>query len=398
MSLTDAKLRALRGRGSPFKVADGEGLYVLVAPNGSRLWRLAYRYLGKQKTLAMGKYPQMSLLEARRAREEAKRQLAGGSDPAVVRKRNKREKLMSAGNTFEAVANEWFALNEGRWVKTYASRLRGRLDGDLLPALGKRPIAEIEPLEVLDAIRGIEKRDAIEMAKRVMQMASGVFRYGVATAKCRRDPTADLRGALQPSKPTKNRAALAAAELPIFMTQLKSYDGDEFTRLGLELLVLTFVRTGELRFARRPEFENLEGQHPLWRIPSERMKMRRPHLVPLAPRAVTIVRRLQTLAGKSEYLFPATTKAGVISENTLLFALYRMGYHKRATVHGFRSTASTILNEAEFNRDWVEMQLAHFDGSVRGVYNAAEWLSGRREMMVWWATHIDQAPKLRLAS
>jgi integrase len=173
------------------------------------------------------------------------------------------------------------------------------------------------------------------------------------------------------------------------MEALEGYDGDLVTKLGLKLLILTFVRTSELRFARWIEFEGLNSAEPLWRIPAERMKMRRDHLVPLAPQAVAVIDSLRNRTGNSEYLFPAQTKREVISENTLLFALYRMGYHSRATVHGFRSTASTVLNEAHFNRDWIEMQLAHFDGSVRGVYNAAEWLSARRKMMCWWADYID---------
>jgi integrase len=173
------------------------------------------------------------------------------------------------------------------------------------------------------------------------------------------------------------------------MSRLQAYEGDRTTGLALRLLVLTFVRTGELRFATWGEFEALDGKESLWRIPKERMKLKRPHLVPLAPQAVSVLKALQKLTPKGEYLFPAPTRSEVISENTLLYALYRMGYHNRATVHGFRATASTILNEAQFNRDWIEMQLAHCDSSIRGVYNAAEWLPGRRKMMIWWANHLD---------
>ena len=347
--------------------------------------------------LALGHYPDVSLLDARRARDDARRLVSQGSDPSQARKLEKLKVSTAARNTFRSVAEEWFTLNESRWVKTYSSRLRGRLDGDLLPALGSRPIAQIEPLEVLEAIRKIEKRNAIEMAKRVMQMAGGVFRYGVATGRCSRDPTADLRGALMPPKVPKRRTALPATELPIFMEALKAYDGDMATKLGMKLLVLTFVRTSELRFARWAEFEGIGGKEPVWRIPAARMKMRRDHLVPLAPQAVAALVELKMLTGYGEYLFPAATKLGVMSENTLLFALYRMGYHSRATVHGFRSTASTVLNEAQFNRDWIEMQLAHFDGGVRGVYNAAEWLPGRRQMMRWWAGFLDGKRDVRLS-
>jgi integrase len=300
------------------------------------------------------------------------------------------ESRLASVDTFFTVSEEWFQVNGSRWVETYRSRLRSRLNDDLLPELGERNIAEIQPLDVLAAIRKIEERGAVESAKRILNMASSVFRYGVATSRCHRDPTIDIKGALRPPLPAKPRRALPAKEIPKFMTRLLTYDGDKTTALALRLLVLTFVRTGELRFARWAELDNLGGKEPLWRIPKERMKLRRPHLVPLAPQAVAVLKAIQKLTGKGEYLFPAPTRSGVISENTLLYALYRMGYHNRATVHGFRATASTILNEAQFNRDWIEMQLAHCDGSIRGVYNFAEWLPGRREMMVWWANHLDR--------
>lgn len=400
MPLTDAKLRTLKGRATPFKLSDAEGLYILVTPGSSKMWRLAYRYNGKQKTLALGHYPDVSLFDARRARLGAKQLLRDGIDPSESHRAERRKRTIASTNTFEAVANEWFEARADRWVDTYSSRLRSRLDNDLLPSLGKRPIAAIEPPDVLDVIREIENRDAIEMAKRVMQMAGGIFRYGVATGRCSRDPTRDLVGALRPARPAKHRTALPAQELPKFMSDLEVYDGDPVTKLGVKLLVLTFVRTSELRLAKWSEFESLEMQEPLWRIPADRMKMRRPHLVPLAPHAVSVLRELQKITGMKEQAFCSRTKLGVISENTLIYALYRMGYHKRATIHGFRSTASTVLNEAQFNRDWIEMQLAHFDDGVRGIYNAAEWLPGRRQMMNWWADFVigKQRPKLAVFS
>jgi integrase len=291
--------------------------------------------------------------------------------------------------TFQTVAEEWFEISTPRWVETYRSRLRARMDGDLLSELGDWLIGEIEPVDVLSTIRKIEQRGAVESAKRILNMASSVFRYGVATGRCYRDPTADIRGALRPPLPAKHRTALPAKEMPKLMAALDSYDGEPSTRIALKLLILTFVRTGELRFAKWSEFENLDGKEPLWRIPAERMKLRRPHLVPLAPQAVSLLTDLKKLTGKAAYLLPAPTKLGVISENTLLFALYRMGYHTRATVHGFRATASTVLNEAQFNRDWIEIQLAHSDSTIRGVYNFAEWLPGRREMLAWWANRLE---------
>jgi integrase len=396
MSLSDAKIRTLKAAAKPYKVSDSGGLHLLVGTSGTRLWRLSYRFLGKQKTIALGAYPVVSLAAARTARDDARRELIAGIDPAEARKAEDRRRRLTAGHTFAKVANEWFASRERRWVESYAVRLRSRLNADLLPALGHRPLAEIEPIEVLDVIRRIERRDAIEMAKRVMQMASAIFRYGVATSRCQRDPTADLRGALQAPGPVKHRSALSAAELPGFLARLEDYQGEDITRLAIKLALLTFVRTSEIRFAKWSEFEDLDGAEPLWRISAERMKMRRPHLVPLAPQAVALLKEIRRYSGKSPLLFPAATRTGVISENTMIFGLYRMGYIGRATVHGFRSTDSTILNEHQFNRDWIEMQLAHADGSVRAVYNAAEWLPGRRQMMCWWADYLDRVGKPQL--
>jgi len=390
MPLSDAKLRTLKPESKPFKVSDFEGLHLLVKPSGSRLWRLAYRFGGKQNVLALGAYPEMSLRDARKAKEDARDLLSEGLDPANERKLAKVRAKIAAGHTFQKVADEWFAAREGQWVETYSERLRARLDADLMPLLGRQPISEIEPIELLACVRKIEERDAPEMARRVLQMASAIFRYGVATGRCPRDPAADLRGALKPAGPARRRAALKPGELGTFMRQLAAYEGEVQTKLALELVVHTFVRTSEVRFAAWREFEDLAGERPLWRIPADRMKMRRDHLVPLTPQVVGILERLRRLAPKSELLFPADTRSGVISENTMIYAMYRMGYHGRATVHGFRSTASTILNEREFNRDWVEMQLAHSSADVRSIYNAAEWIAGRREMMLWWSKHLDE--------
>ncbi|WP_374571924.1 tyrosine-type recombinase/integrase [Phenylobacterium sp.] len=388
MPLSDAKLRSLKAADRPIKVSDSGGLHILVTPNGSKLWRLAYRFQGKQKLLALGSYPDVSLRDARLARDGAKDMLEQGEDPSHARKMEKRRARVAAGHTFRSVADDWFDGQKARWVASYADRLRRRLDDDLLREFGDRPIASIEPIEVLDAIRKIEQRDAIEMARRVLQMASAIFRHGVATSSCPRDPTADIRGALRAAPTPRRRAALKATELPEFVKRLEAYDGEPLTRLALKLVLHTFVRTHELRFAEWSEFEGLDGEEPPWRIPAGRMKMRREHLVPLAPEVVVTLQEIRKLAGRSQFLFPAPTRSRVISENTMLFALYRMGYHSRATVHGFRATASTILNEHQFNRDWIEAQLAHAEGSVRSIYNAAEWLPGRREMLKWWSSYL----------
>lgn len=398
MPLTDSKLMSLGAAHAagpakerkPRKVTDSEGLYILLQPSGSMLWRLAYRFDDKQKVLALGRYPDVSLPKARKAAVDARALIADGHDPSIERKRAKiRAKTAAMDSTFKVVAEAWFKARKVKWVKSNSDRLRSRLNDDLLPVLGDRKIAAIEPVEVLDCIRRIEQRGAPEMARRVLQMAGNIFRFGVATGQCPRNSAADVRDALASPKPVKRRPSLKPGELPEFMRRLAQYDGDERTRLGLELIAHTMVRTSEVRFAHRDEFEGLDTIDALWRIPAARMKMRRDHLVPLSPRAAEIVKRVFVLAGNKPLLFDADTKSGVISENTLIYAIYRMGYHSRASVHGFRSTASTILNEHEFNRDWIEMQLAHSEGSIRSIYNAAEWLSGRRVMMNWWSSYLE---------
>lgn len=351
----------------PFGFNGAEGYYLFVPASGFDVQSMA----------------------AARPAKPGKKNKAKAVSPPVLRAPSLERSLASV-DTFFTVAEEWFDTNSSRWVETYRTRLRSRLNDDLLKELGPRNIAEIQPLDVLEVIRKIEQRGAIESAKRILNMASCVFRYGVATSRCHRDPTIDVKGALRPPLPAKPRKALPAKDIPKFMNRLRAYEGDQMTALALRLLVLTFVRTGELRFAKWCEFENLDRREPIWRVPKERMKLRRPHLVPLAPQAVSVINALRKITGKGEYLFPSPTRSEVISENTLLYALYRMGYHNRATVHGFRATASTVLNEAQFNRDWIEMQLAHCDSSIRGVYNFAEWLPGRRKMMNWWANYLDR--------
>lgn len=230
------------------------------------------------------------------------------------------------------------------------------------------------------------------MPRRARQTAGQVFRYAIATGRALRDPTADLRDALEAAPRVRHRAKLEAQELPTFLFRLGDYKGQEQTRVGLELILRTMVRTVEARFARWSEFAELTGPAPLWRIPADRTKLHREHLVPLAPQVVSILERLQELSRRSEWVFPAKTQTGVVSENTFIYALYRMGYHGRASVHGFRRTASTILNEKEFNKDWTERQLAHADGDeIRDTYNSAQWINGRRQMLCWWSDYLDDA-------
>ena len=295
-------------------------------------------------------------------------------------------------NSFETVGRDWHASAKAAWTPRYGKLVLGRLEADVFPDLGRDNIDSIEPPRLLEVIRKIEARGAIEMAKRVKNHCSEIFQYGIAEGKCRRDPAADIRRALKKPRPKQHRAALPPSEFPAFLTNLKNYDGDEITKLALHFTLLTMVRTQETRFAKWTEFEQLDRGEPLWRLSPGRMKMSRAHLVPLSRQATNILKRLKELFPDSPYLFPANTRHGVISENTMLYALYRMGYHKRQTTHGLRRCASTILNETgQFEPDWIETQLAHADhNKVRGAYNAAIYLKHRVGMLQWWADFVDQ--------
>lgn len=390
MPLTDTTIKAFKATDKPVKISDGGGLFLLVMPSGGRLWRLAYRYGGRQKTLTFGAYPTVSLKEARARRDAAKELLAKGIDPGEQKKAEKRKAKIDADNTFRAIAEEWFLARKDGWTPAYSERIWRRIESDLFPPIGSLPIHDVAAPELLDAIRAIERRGAVVLAGRILQVASQIFRYAVASGRAVRDPAADLRGALRSSGQQKHRAALQAGDLPDFFEALGAYPGDRQTALALKLMVHVFLRTGELRYGRWEEIEGIDGSAPLWRIPPDRMKMRNAHLVPLSTQVIAIFQELKTLSGNSEFILPSATKDRVISQNTLIYALYRMGYHSRATVHGFRGTASTILNENGFNRDWIERQLAHSDrDGVRAAYNSAEWLSDRRNMMQWWSDYLE---------
>jgi integrase len=390
MPLTDVKCRNSKGQGRPYKLSDGGGLYILVNPDGARYWRLAYRWHGKQRSLALGIYPAVGLMEARAARDDAKRNLAAGIDPSVAKRERKRAAKLATGNTFEAVAREWHENWKGGRTPYYAWQILRRLEADVFPAIGRRPIAELEPPELLDMLRKVEKRGVNETARRLKQLVGQIFRFAVVTGRANRDPSADLKDALRATGEPRRHRAMPMLELPKFLKQLEIYGGEQQTKLALKLVTLTFLRTTELRAGMWSELENLDQNSAQWRVPAERMKMRLEHLVPLSRQTVAVLRELRALAGNSPNIFPSPGKEGCMSSNTMLYALYRMGYHGRATTHGFRGVASTILNESNlFNRDWIERQLAHVErNEVRRAYNAAEWMPDRRRMMQWWADHI----------
>lgn len=387
MPLTDTAVRQARPKEKAYKLADGGGLFLLVQPNGAKYWRWKYRFAGKEKLLALGVYPEISLKEARSRRDKARKLLDSGTDPTAHRRAEKRRQKVLAANSFEAIAREWHEHQRGRWTATHADRVLDSLEKDLFPSLGLRPIAEITPAEVLDVVRAVERRDALDVAHRVLQRAAAVFRYAIQTSRAEVNPATELRGALK-TRATVHRAALTADELPEFLEKLDAYDGEALTRLGLSLVVLTFVRSRELREAR---WEEIDFDDALWRIPAARMKMRRDHLVPLSTQAIEVLEQIRLLTGRFDLVFPGRSNiTKPMSENTLLYAMYRMGYHQRATVHGFRATASTILNEQGWPPDVIERQLAHAErNKVRAAYHRSEYLAERTKMMQAWADYLD---------
>lgn len=392
MPLTDTAIRNAKPRAKPYKLSDAGGLHLLVNPNGSRLWRLAYRFAGKQKTLALGAYPAVSLAKAREGRDDAKQRLAEGLDPSVEKRRQNLAAKTAGGNTFKALAEEFLANRRHTLTPYYAGQLGRRLARDVYPTLGHRPIDDIDSPELLDVLRKIEKRGALEQARRVRQTVGQIIRYAIVTGRARQDPSAPLRDALKPKGRQQHHKAMPRDELPEFLRALDTYEGDPRTTIALRLILLTMVRTTELRAACWVEFEHLDGREPLWRIPAERMKMRFEHLVPLSSQAVAALKELRDLPGAGKgFLFPSPSREGCMSNNTLLYALYRMGYHSRATVHGFRGVASTILNEMGYPPDWIERQLAHDErNEIRGAYNSAQYLPGRRSMLQRWADWLDE--------
>jgi len=387
MKLTDKKIKSLLPKEKQYKESDGKGLYLLVHSNGSKYWKLKYRINGKEKTLSIGVYPEVTLGEAREEMLDAKKQISKGIDPSEQKQLQKLMAETSSAESFEAIAREWHEVKKGEWTERHASYVLKRIETDLFSALGRRPIKEITAPELLAVLRLVEKRGALDIAKRLLQTSGQIFRYAISTGKVERDITADLKGALK-ARQKSNYSYLKQDELPEFLQKLESYDGEYQTKLGLKLLIYTFVRTNELRGAK---WQEVNFEDKIWKIPKERMKMRKEHWVPLSHQALDILQELKKVNGTSEFILPNRTRSNThISNNTLLYAMYRLGYHSRATVHGFRATASTILNEHEFNRDHIELQLAHSESGSRASYNHAQYLEPRREMMQWYSDLIDQ--------
>jgi integrase len=389
MPLTDLKIAKTKPQKKPRTLFDGDGLYLLVTPTGGKLWRFKYRIDGKGKLLAIGAYPEISLADARQRRDEARKQVAHGIDPGAVRKAQKQAETEET-ETFEVVAREWHTKFSPSWAASHADTTISRMERDLFPWIGKRPISEIKAPELLGALRRVESRGALESARRLKIIAGQVFRYAVATGRAERDPSGDLKGALAPPQEKHHAAITDPKEVAPLLRAIDGYQGHFVVKCALRLAPMLFVRPGELRHA---EWAEIDLDEAGWNIPGVKMKMKEPHLVPLPKQAVEILQELQPLTGASRYVFPsARSFVRPMSENAILAALRRMGYDKDTmTGHGFRAMARTILDEVlQVRPDFIEHQLAHTVRDPNGrAYNRTAHLVERRKMMQQWADYLD---------
>ena len=392
MKLSDAAVKKAKPEDKAYRMADGEGMYLEVAPNGSKYWRLKYRHAGKEKRLALGVYPEISLKDARGKREDARKLIAKGIDPSEAKQAQNRENKIAAANTFEAVAREWVENRSNDWTAGHKALTLKTLEQDAFPTLGRRPIAEISSSELLATVRAIEKRGALEIANRVLQRCSAIFRYAIATDRCKNNPAFKMSEALK-SPVRTHYNTIEKGGFPQLLRDINSYQGTLGATYALQLMALTFTRTGELIEA---EWKEIDLDRAEWLIPSERMKMRRPHLVPLSSQAVAVFREAAKLSCDRVHVFPKRNDPSKPASKALILrALGRMGYTGTMTGHGFRSAASTMLNENKnkwgIHKDTIEIQLAHIEKNAsRAAYNFAEYLDERIAMMPQWADDLDK--------
>ncbi|MDP9143026.1 MAG: tyrosine-type recombinase/integrase [Pseudomonadota bacterium] len=389
--LADISIRRAKSEAKPYKLADGGGLYLEVFPNGSKLWRLKYRRIdGKETRISLGAYPEVPAPKARQKRDEIKlRRKEHGIDPAVERRLERLKAKHAAADSFEAVAREWHKKQKPKWRDTHSDKIIRWLEADIFPWMGARPTKEIAAQELLAVLRRVEGRGAVEKAHRARNICSQIFRYAVATGRAETDPASALRGALAPVKTTHHASLIEPTAVGALLRAIDGYNGTLVSRCALQLAPLVFVRPGELRQAEWAEID-LDGSE--WRIPGEKMKMGDPHIVPLSQQALAVLREIHPLTGKGRYVFPGErSRARPMSENTVNAALRRLGYTTdQMTGHGFRSMASTLLHERNWNHQVIERQLAHADrNSVSAAYNYAEHLPERRRMMQEWADYLD---------
>lgn len=391
MALTDKSCKSAKPLNRIYKLSDANGLYLEIWPNGRKYWRLKYRFRGKEKRLAFGIYPEVTLLSARKKREEARKLLADGIDPNAAKKEKERLQALNDKTTFEAVSREWHTLNHEQWDKIYSRNILHHLEVDMFPVIGGIPIANIKPLQILDALRLIEKRGAGEVARRALQYTSQVFRYAIITERAERNPATDLKGALKPMRHS-HFASIEPDDIPAFLQAIYKNEARLYaqTRNAVLLLMLTFVRTSELVEASWNEF-NLDNAE--WIIPAERMKTRKQHMVPLSKQSLNILREQQKLTGQWKWIFPNQAHhQRHMSNNTILGAIRRIGYKGRMTGHGFRALAmSTIKEKLGYRHEVVDRQLAHAPANkVDAAYDRAKFLPDRRRMMQEWADYLDK--------
>ncbi len=388
MKLTVKQVDSSKPKEKDYKLFDGGGLYLLVTRSGSKYWRLKYRIDGKEKVLAIGVYPTITLAEARKKRDDAKRQLSDGVDPNKIKKDKKRDSKFDGSNTFKSIALEWYEGRKDRWSEGYRDDMMEAFENDVFPYIGDRPIAEIKPLELLEVLSIMEKRGVTEKLKKVRQRCGEVWKYAIITGRAEYNPAPDLASAFIPHQ-RENYPYLLADELPEFLSSVDKYQGSQIVRTALNILMLTGLRPGELR---KSEWSFIDFESRTWKLPEKIMKMGRVHVVPMSDQVISLLRQIQPISGDYQYIFPSRTNHKKhLSEMAINTMIGRMGYRGRATGHGFRHTMSTILHEKGFNTAWIELQLAHVDkNSIRGTYNHALYLEGRREMMQWYADYIDE--------
>ena len=386
MPLTAITIKNLKSKETSYRVADSGGLCLEITPNGSKLWRWRYRFNGKGQMLALGKYPEISLEKARKLRDEARDQVKEGRHPTREKKAQKLRHIAEGENTFEKIARNWLDVKKKGLAEKYRTQSLTRMENHVFPMIGDLPITDITIPDVVRVVDKISQRGTIEVAKRVKQLISQVFRYASQRGMCPHNPAADLRDIL-PSVEEKHHACVTTSELPKLLKDIYARE-DDMSKAAMQLLALTFVRTGELIGAKWSEIDWVREE---WNIPKERMKMKRPHVVPLSRQAIAIFKNLQNITGNREFVFfSGASKSKHISNGTVLMALRRMGYQGKMTGHGFRTLASTILNEKGYNSDWIERQLAHEDDDkIRSAYNRAEHLLERKKMMQEYANILD---------
>jgi len=389
MPLSQVKCKNAKPKPRTYRLFDEKGLYLEVTPKGQKWWRFKYRFNGKEKRISLGVFPEVGLKEARDSRDDARQQLRNNVDPSAIRKARKLSNARANDSSFEVIAREWHAKQSSVWSQSYADDVLQRMERNAFPIIGQTPIHEISSAEILDMLRRMEKRGIRETTYRIRAISSQIFRYAIVTGRAERDPAADLIGSLTPRKRNHFATITDPAKIGQLLRAIGSYEGAIITQFALRLAPYVFVRPGELR---RAEWSEIDFNDSLWRIPADKMKKGIAHIVPLAAQAINLLNEIQEFTDKGRYIFPSIrTPLRPMSENTINAALRRLGYEKHEmTGHGFRSMASTRLNEMGWSSDMIERQLAHTEkNAVRGAYNFAEYLPERKKMMQAWADYLD---------